>query len=136
MIPVPIRFQCRFSFHLAFKNITNVQTVEELVAHSDKFLSGFCVVQTTMSQTICYRLANELDENVKKLNIKLYLFFNANTTQNTINYVKKTQGQYLKISPEKFIMKSFREVKHSWSRMLVVIKKTCFHTVTIFLQHI
>ena len=46
------------------------------------------------------------------------------------------QGHYLKIRPEKFIRELFREVKHSWSCIMVVIKKTCFHTVTISLQHI
>ena len=49
---------------------------------------------------------------------------------------QSNQGQYLKISPEKFIRKLFREVKHSWPRMLVVIKKTCFHIVSISLQRI
>ena len=30
--------------------------------------------------------------------------------------------------------KRFREAKHSWFVMLVVIKKTCFHTVTVSLH--
>ena len=45
-------------------------------------------------------------------------------------------GQYLKISPEKYIRKLFRDGKHSWFRLLVVIKKTCCYTVTVPLQHI
>ena len=80
-----------FSFHLAFKSIANIQTVEELVAHSDKFLCGFCVVHTMMSQAICCRVTNDLDKNVKKLNIKRY-FFTTNTTWNTTNYVNVTRA--------------------------------------------
>ena len=75
---------------------------------------------------------------------KIWSFNNCHTiflfsSKYDIEYNKlcqSNQGQCLEISREKSIRQLFREVKHSWSCMLMVIKKTCFQTVTLFLQRI
>ena len=80
IIPVPIYGSSAGFLFISPSRVYKRSDNQKLVARLDNFLCGFRVVQTTMSYTIRYRLANDFDENVKKLNIKLYIFFIVNTT--------------------------------------------------------